>query len=321
MTTMAPGTTCSVLFEDGMVTVGERPMPAPDGHDVVVAVTSAGLNGADILQRSGRYPAPGNAPDDQPGLEFAGRVVALGTAVTRWAVGDAVMGIVQGAGQAGHVATHEDLCIPVPAGMDLADAGGVPEALVTAHDALVRQAGLLAGDRLLVTGAAGGVGTMAVQLAHGIGATVVASVRGRARHDALRALGADEVISPDQQADAGPWDVVLELVGAPSLATVTPALAIGARVVVIGVGAGARLELPLLHLMTARATLRGSTLRARPLADRIVASRRAGVLLEHLHGRGELVVPVASRHDLEDAADAYTAFETSGGVGKVLVVP
>ncbi len=318
---MAQPALTTVVFDDGKVTVGQRPMPVPDGHDVVVEVSGAGLNGADILQRAGRYPAPGATPDDQPGLEFAGRVVALGSAVTRWTVGDAVMGIVPGAGQASHVATHEDLCLPVPTGLDLADAGGVPEALVTAHDALVDQAGLRAGDRLLVTGAAGGVGTMAVQLARGIGATVVASVRGQERHDALRALGADEVVTPEQQGDAGPWDVVLELVGAPSLATVTPALATGARIVVIGVGAGARVQLSLLDLMGARATVRGSTLRARPLADRIIASRRAGRLFDHLHERGEITVPISSRHALEAAGAAYAAFEASGTVGKVLLTP
>lgn len=311
----------TVLFKDREVTVGERSMPAADPHGVVVEVTSAGLNGADILQRAGHYPAPPGTPDDQPGLEFAGRVVGRGSAVTRWAPGDAVMGIVPGAGQSTHVATHEDLCMAVPDGVDMADAGGVPEALVTAHDALVSQAGVQAGERVLVTGAAGGVGSMAIQLARGMGATVVASVRGRDRRDALVGLGADIVVNPEQQADAGPFDVVLELVGAPSLATVTTSLATGARIVVIGVGAGARLDLSLLHLMAARATLRGSTLRARPLADRILASRRAGALFAHLHARGEVAVPVASRHDLGAAPRAYDAFTTSGTIGKVLLVP
>lgn len=311
----------TVLFDAGTVTVGEREDPQPGRHEVLVEVAGAGINGADILQRAGRYPAPAGTPDDQPGLEFAGRVVATGSGVTRWSDGDRVMGIVPGAGQAGLVATHEDLCLPVPDGLATAEAGAVPEALVTAHDALATQAGLRAGECVLVTGAAGGVGSMAVQLAAGMGATVVASVRGRERHDALRALGAHEVIMPDEQATAGPWDVVLELVGAPSLATVTPALATDARVVVIGVGAGAVLSLPLLHLMSARATLRGSTLRARPLADRIIASRRAGALFAHLHGRGDITVPVAASFPFDRAAAAYDAFEAGGTVGKILLTP
>lgn len=311
----------TVVFEDGNVLVADRPMPVGGPNDVVVAVTSAGLNGADLLQRGGHYPAPGATPDDQPGLEFAGTVVAVGDLVSRWRLGDPVMGIVPGAGQASHVATHEDLCIAVPPGCPLADAGGVPEALVTAHDALASQAMLGAGERVLVTGAAGGVGSMAVQLVSGMGATVVASVRDTDRHDAIRGLGADEVVTPDEQADAGPFDVVLELVGAPSLSTVTRSLAIGARIVVIGVGAGARLDLPLMHLMSTRATLRGSTLRARPLADRIVASRRAGALFTHLHERGAMTIPVAARHGLDEAAEAYATFEAPGGVGKVLLTP
>lgn len=311
----------SVVFEDGEVTVGDRAMPVAGPNDVVVAVTSAGLNGADLLQRAGHYRAPGATPDDQPGLEFAGTVVTVGELVSRWRVDDAVMGIVPGAGQSSHVATHEDLCIAVPPDCPLEDAGGVPEALVTAHDALATQAGLVAGERVLVTGAAGGVGSMAVQLASGMGATVVASVRGTTRHDALRTLGADHVVTPEHQAEAGPFDVVLELVGAPSLAMVTRSLAVGARIVVIGVGAGARLDLNLLHLMSTRATLRASTLRARPLAERIVASRDAGALFTHLHRRTAVTIPVVSRHGLEDAARAYAVFEAPGGVGKVLLQP
>lgn len=311
----------TALFDAGIVTVGERVDPVPGPHEVLVKVLGAGINGADILQRAGRYPAPAGTPDDQPGLEFAGDVVAAGDGVTTRAVGDRVMGIVPGAGQASLVTTHEDLCLLVPDGLATESAGAVPEALVTAHDALATQAGLQAGERVLVTGAAGGVGSMAVQLAAGMGATVVASVRGTDRHDALRSLGAHEVITPDEHGDAGPWDVVLELVGAPSLATVTPALAIDARVVVIGVGAGAALQLPLLHLMAARATLRGSTLRARPLADRIIASRRAGALFDALHGRGSITVPIAASFPLDDVATAYDTFEAGGTVGKVLITP
>lgn len=309
----------AVTFADGEVVVADRPTPEPGPEEVMVAVAGAGINGADILQRAGRYPAPGDTPDDMPGLEFAGTVTATGARVRRFEAGDRVMGIVPGAGQAEVVVTPADLAIPVPDELDLGVAGGVPEALVTAHDALFTQAALGPGDRVLVTGAAGGVGSMAVQLAAAAGATVVASVRGTRRHDRLRELGADEVVVPEDQAAAGPWDVVLELVGAPSLATVTRSLATGARVVVIGVGAGRRLELDLMALMGARASLRGSTLRARPLADRVVASRFAGRLFQRLHADGRITVPVAATHPLAEAAEAYAAFEAGGTVGKVLL--
>lgn len=311
----------TAIIADGTVTVGDRPDPVPGPTDLLVRVAGAGLNGADLLQRSGNYPAPPGIPDDQPGLEFAGEVVGMGDRVHGHQVGDGVMGIVPGAAQAELVATPADLVMAVPDDLDPAIAGAVPEVLVTAHDALFTQGGLGLGDRLLVTGAAGGVGTAAVQLGRAAGATVVASARGTERHDDLAALGAHEVVTPDDQADAGPFDVVLELVGAPSLGGLTRSLATGARVVVIGVGAGPLMELDLLHLMSARALVRGSTLRARPLADRVLATRRAGTAFAALWSRDAWRVPVADRHGLADVGIAYDRFAAGGHLGKHLLVP
>lgn len=311
----------SAVLQDGEVVLADRPRPLMGPDDVLVEVAGAGLNGADLLQRAGKYPAPPGTPDDQPGLEFAGEVVATGERVTAHATGERVMGIVPGAAQSAFVATPADLVFPVPDDLDLVAAGGVPEVLITAHDALFTQAGLGVGDRVLVTGAAGGVGTAAIQLARAAGATVVASTRGPDRREALSDLGADEVVGPDGQADAGPYDVVLELVGAPSVRGLTRSLATGARIVVIGVGGGPRVELDLLHLMSARASLRGSTLRARPHADRVLATRRAAALFETLWTAGGWQVPLAARHDFRDVARAYEAFAAGGHVGKhVLVV-
>lgn len=309
----------ATVFDEGAVMVARRPAPTAAGPDILVEVVAAGINGADLLQLTGNYPPPSGTPADQPGLECAGRVVAVGDRTQRFAEGDRVMAIVSGAAQGELVRMHEDLAMPVPEGMDLVTAGCLPEALVTAHDALVTQACLAAGERVLVTGAAGGVGSIAVQLAAGLGATVVAGVRGTQRHTALRDLGAHDVVTPDEQAGGGPYDVVLELVGASSLETVTKSLATGARVVVIGVGAGPQMSLNLLHLMRARATLRGSTLRARPLADRIVASRAAVRLATHLFETGQLHVPLSSRHPLDEVAAAYDSFRISGTVGKVAI--
>ncbi len=309
----------SVILVDGDVEVGERPDPTPGPRDLLVRVAGAGLNGADLLQRRGGYPAPAGTPDDQPGLEFAGEVVAMGDDVVDRSIGDTVMGIVPGAAQAELLVTPDELVLEVPDGLDPDTAGGVPEVVITAHDALVTQAGLALGDRVLVTGAAGGVGTAAIQLARAAGAEVVASARGEDRHDALADLGAHRVVTPDDQADHGPYDVVLELVGAPSLQGLTRALATGARIVVIGVGAGPRFELDLLHLMGARATLRGSTLRARPLADRVAATRAAGRAFTRVWAAGDYRVPVAARHDLADAADAYDTFAAGGHLGKHLL--
>lgn len=311
----------ATTIDEGTITIDDRTDPVPGRGDLLVEVAGAGLNGADLLQKAGNYPAPAGTPDDLPGLEFAGTVSAVGEAVTSHAVGDRVMGIVPGAAQAELVATPAELVLAVPDGWDPVHAGGAPEALITAHDALFTQGDLGLGDRVLVTGAAGGVGTAAIQLARGTGAHVVASARGTDRHDALAELGAHEVVTPDEQADAGPFDVVVELVGGPSLSTVTRSLATGARIVVIGVGAGPKLELNLMALMGARAMLRGSTLRARPLADRVLATRAAGHVLATLVAADAYRVPVAATHPLDDAPVAYDVFDRGGHVGKVILAP
>lgn len=310
----------AVTIEDGAIRVRERPAPTAGPGEVVVAVRAAGLNGADLLQRAGRYPAPTGFPQDIPGLEFAGTVAARGPAAQRFEVGDRVMAITGGGGQAELVVAHERVLMPVPETLDWPQAGGFPEAILTAHDALFSQAGLRPGERLLVTGAAGGVGTAAVQLGAATGAEVVASVRDRDRHDAVRALGAAEVAVPDEVSDRGPFDVVLELVGAPNLGRHLEALGTGGRIVVIGVAAGARSEINLMALMRARGRIHGSTLRARPLEDKAVVTRRVEHEVLPLVSAGRITVPVHATVDLADAADAYETFATGGKLGKIVLV-
>src|SRR3954449_1704041 len=236
----------AATIRDGEVVVAEHPDPEPGAGEVLVRVRAAGLNGADILQRAGGYPAPPGSPPDIPGLELAGEVGALGPGTERFAEGDRVMAIVGGGGQAELAVVHERQLMPVPDGLDWPEAGGVPEVFTTAHDALFTQAGLKPGERLLVHGAAGGVGTAGVQLGRAVGAHVTATVRNEQLRDAVRDLGADEVIAPEAFAEHGPFDVVLELVGAPNLGDNVEALATGGRIVVIGVGAGFKAELNLL---------------------------------------------------------------------------
>src|SRR3954469_8552357 len=207
----------AAVIADGDVTVQERPDPAPGAGEVLVRVRAAGLNGADMLQRRGAYPAPPGSPPDIPGLELAGEVAALGPGAERFAEGDRVMAIVGGGGQAELCVVHERQLMPVPDGLDWPEAGGVPEVFTTAHDALFTQAGLKPGERLLVHGAAGGVGTAGVQLGRAAGARVTATVRNADLRDAVGELGAD-AIDPEGFAERGPFDVVLELVGAPNLA-------------------------------------------------------------------------------------------------------
>src|SRR3954451_14753117 len=244
----------AAVIADGDVTVQERPDPAPGAGEVLVRVRAAGLNGADMLQRRGAYPAPPGSPPDIPGLELAGEVAALGPGAQRFSEGDRVMAIVGGGGQAELCVVHERQLMPVPDGMDWVMAGGVPEVFTTAHDALFTQSGLRAGERLLVHGAAGGVGSAGVQLGAAAGAHVTATVRDPQLRSGVEALGARTVLDPAKFTDHGPFDVVLELVGAPNLPGDVEALATGGRIVVIGVGGGARAELSLLGLMTKRAT-------------------------------------------------------------------
>src|ERR687892_1003674 len=167
----------AVTVSDGELRVEERPDPSPGKGEVLVRVRAAGINGADMLQRKGAYPAPPGSPPDIPGLELAGEVAALGPGAQRFAEGDRVMAIVGGGGQAELAVVHERAVMPVPEGLDWPQAGGVPEVFATAHDAIFSQAGLRPGERLLVHGAAGGVGTAAVQLGRVCGARVTATVR------------------------------------------------------------------------------------------------------------------------------------------------
>jgi NADPH:quinone reductase len=293
--------------------------PAPGFGELLVAVEAAGINAADLLQRQGLYPAPPGYPHDIPGMELAGVVVGVGEGTHRYAEGDRVFAIVGGGAQAELCRVPEGSALPVPESLSWEEAGGFPEAFYTAHDALFTQAGLLAGERVLVSGAAGGVGTAAVQLAGAAGAHVVASVRNPDQHQAVAALGAAEVIVPDDVAKAGPYDVSLELVGAPGVAATVPALATGARIVVIGVGAGARLELNLLSLMGSRATLGGSMLRARSWAEKAGVAQAVEDRVLPLLAAGTVRVPVVDRFPLSEARAGYERFASGGKLGKIVL--
>ena len=310
----------AATIREGDVVVAEHPDPQPGAGEVLVRVRAAGLNGADMLQRRGHYPAPPGAPPDIPGLELAGEVVSRGAGAERFAEGDRVMAIVAGGGQAELAVVHERVAMPVPEELDWPSAGGLPEVFTTAHDALFTQAGLGPGERLLVHGGAGGVGTAAIQLARAAGARVTATVRRADLRDEVAALGA-RAVAPDGFAALGPFDVVLELVGAPNLADNLNALATGGRITVIGVGAGAKAELNLLALMGKRARIHGSTLRARPLEEKAVAARALERAVLPLFASGALEVPVAATYALEEVAAAYERFEAGGKLGKIVLAP
>jgi putative PIG3 family NAD(P)H quinone oxidoreductase len=308
----------AVTIREKELRVEEVPDPTPGAGEVLVRVKAAGLNGADMLQRRGLYPAPPGAPQEIPGLELAGEVAELGNGAHRFSAGDRVMGIVAGGGQAELAVVHERILMPVPENLDWPQAGGVPEVFTTAHDALFTQGGLRPGEHLLVHGGAGGVGTAAIQLARAAGARVTATVRNADLRNAVAELGA-EVIEPEGFGQYGPFDVILELVGAPNLAENIDSLSTGGRITVIGIGAGAKGELNLGALMQKRGRLHGSTLRARPLEEKALTARAMERSVLPLLADGTVHVPIAATYPLDQAEQAYEHFQGGGKLGKIVL--
>ncbi|WCB91661.1 Phthiocerol synthesis polyketide synthase type I PpsC [Baekduia alba] len=307
----------AATVRDGEIVVEDHPDPTPGHGEVLIRVRAAALNGADMMQKRGLYPAPSGWPQDIPGLDVAGEVAERGPDATRFAVGDRVMGFVGGGGQGELLVCHERLLMPVPDVLDWPRAGGFSEVFTTAHDALFTQGGLTAGERLLIHGAAGGVGTAAVQLARATGAEVVASVRNADHHAGVAALGAGTVVVPDDV--DGTFDVILELVGAPNLPANVKSLNMLGRIVVIGIAAGAKGELNLGALMGKRGRISASMLRGRSLEEKALAARLVERHVLPLVARGVLDVPIAETCPLADAAQAYERFAAGGKLGKIVL--
>jgi NADPH:quinone reductase len=308
-----------------VVQVEERPHPAPGGEEVLVRVSFAGLNPADLVQRGGSYPAPPGSPADIPGLEVAGVVEACGPRVTSWSPGDRVYGLVGGGGLADRVLVHERCLAEIPERLDAREAAAVPEAFVTAHDAIRTQAGLSPGETLLVHGAAGVVGSAAAQIGLLTGARVLGVVRSDGAAEAVRALGAEAVEDdgfPGNVLDATGGrgaDVVLELVGAPHFPANLEALAPQGRIVVVGIGAGPEATLPLQRLMQKRAIVRGTVLRPRPLEEKAAALRAFEREVGPALADGRVRPLVDSVYPVEEVAAAFDRLAGRGKVGKVLV--
>jgi NADPH2:quinone reductase len=309
----------AATVRDGEIVVDDHPEPTPGHGEVLIRVRAAALNGADMMQKRGLYPAPPGWPQDIPGLDVAGEVEALGPDATRFKTGDRVMGFVGGGGQGEQLVVHERLLMPVPDALDWPQAGGFSEVFTTAQDALFTQGALRSGERLLIHGAAGGVGTAAVQLGAAAGAEVVASVRNADHRDAVAALGAHHVIAAEGFGAHGPFDVVLELVGAPNLAEDVKALNTLGRIVVIGISAGAKGELNLGALMGKRGRISASMLRGRSFEDKALAAREVERHVLPLVERGAISVPIAETFALEDAPAAYERFAAGGKLGKLVL--
>ncbi|WP_431676371.1 NAD(P)H-quinone oxidoreductase [Kitasatospora sp. KL5] len=295
--------------------------PAPAAGEVVVDVVASALNRADIMQRWGLYPLPpGTSP--YPGLEVSGRISALGEHVTGWQVGDEVCALLTGGGYAQKVAVPAGQLLPVPKGIGLVEAAGLPEAVATVWSNLVMTAGLREGETLLVHGGAGGIGTAAVQIAKALGARVVTTAGGPEKTALARQLGADLAIDYRTQdfVEHGPYDVILDVIGGQYLERNVRSLAADGRLVVIGLQDGLEGPLNLAELVFKRASVHGTTLRTRPAAQKaaIIAEVRDRVwpLIEQKAVRLVIdrMLPMA------DAAEAHRLMESGRHTGKILLV-
>ncbi|MGO9468619.1 MAG: NAD(P)H-quinone oxidoreductase [Isosphaeraceae bacterium] len=309
--------------------IRDVPTPEPRGEQIRVRVRAFGLNRADLLQCRGVYPAPPGVPADIPGLEYMGEVDQLGPDVTGpLKVGDRVFGLVGGGGQAEYVLTHERLAVLVPAHLDLVEAGAIPEAFITAHDALLTQGRATPGGSVLIQAVGSGVGTAAVQIAHAMGCSVLGTSRTAAKLEAARPLGLDHGINSAvsdlavavRAATSGRGvDVVIDLIGGSALAGNLAALGQQGRLVLVGLLGGAAAPLDLSVILRKRLTIVGTTLRARPLEEKIAATRLfASQVIPWLERR--LVRPVVdSVFSFDQFREAQARLESNQVFGKVVV--
>jgi NADPH:quinone reductase len=310
-----------------VLTLVERPLPEPSRGEVRVGVRATAVNRADLLQRMGMYPAPADSPSDIPGLEIAGEVDALGPGVERLAVGDRVFGLVGGGGYAEAIVSHERALARIPDGMSFEDAAAIPEAFITAHDAIVTQGSLRSGEPLLVHAVGSGVGTAAVQLGCALGATVIGTARSEDKLARAKGLGMDAGILvadgrfADQVRAAHPDGaaVVLELVGGAYVAEDLRCIQTLGRIVLVGLLAGAKTELELGLLLRKRARILGTVLRSRPIEDKIAAVRAFETQVVPLLVRGSLRPVIDQVMPLEDAAHAHARMASNASFGKIVL--
>ncbi|MHB1560889.1 MAG: NAD(P)H-quinone oxidoreductase [Isosphaeraceae bacterium] len=309
--------------------VREVPTPEPRGDQIRVRVRACALNRADLMQARGMYPAPPGAPADIPGLEYAGEVDAIGPdAVGPLKVGDRVFGIVGGGGQAEYVLTHERMAVPIPGHLDFVQAAAVPEAFLTAHDALTARGRLAPGETVLIHAVGSGVGTAAVQVAHAMGCTVLGTSRTREKLERARELGLDHPIDTSKESfaeavktltDGAGVSVVIDFLGGPALAANLAALAPLGRLVIVGYLGGVNAPVDLSTILRKRLTIVGTTLRARPLEEKIAATRRFAEQVIPWLARGLVRPVVDSVFDLDEVREAQARMEANEVFGKVVL--
>jgi putative PIG3 family NAD(P)H quinone oxidoreductase len=305
----------------------EVPDPAPGPGEVLISVAASAVNRADLLQRAGFYPPPPGAPP-YPGLECSGVVVDTGPDVTRWRPGDEVCALLAGGGYAQLVAVPAEHCLPIPRGVSLIAAAGLPEVSCTVWSNVVQLGGLGPLDSLLVHGGGSGIGTFAIQLAAARGARVITTAR-LAKHEALRELGAEVVVdyatedfvAATRTATGGHGaDVILDIIGASYLAKNLDALATGGRLVIIGLQGGRTAELNLGTLLTKRGSIIATTLRSRPAEEKAAIVAAVAEHVWPLIEEGLIRPVVSAQFPMPEAADAHRLVEASGHVGKVLLL-
>jgi NADPH2:quinone reductase len=320
-----------VIREPGgpeVLTLRDVPTPEVGLGQVRIRVEYAGVNRADLMQRAGFYPAPPGVPADIPGLEYAGVIDAVGPGASRFSPGDRVYGLVAGGAYAEQIVVHEREVAPIPAGLSAEEAAAIPEAFLTAYDALVLQARLAPGERVLIHAAGSGVGTAGVQIARALGCFVVGTSRTADKLERAKELGLDAGLLTRGATFAAAVldatgkngvDVVLELVGGAYVAEDLRAIAQNGRIVLVGLTAGMQGEIDLGLLLRKRATLKGTVLRARPLEEKIQAAQ---VLERNISPwvAKRIVKPVIDRvFPLEEAAAAHAYVAADQSFGKVLL--
>jgi NADPH2:quinone reductase len=308
--------------------LGDVPTPEPAAGEILVRVHAAGINRADVLQRQGRYPAPPGAPADVPGMEYAGVVAGLGPGSGGWKMGDRVMGLVPSGAYAEYVTVHEAVALRIPSAWSFEEAAAVPEAFITAHDALFRQMRLRAGERVLIHAVGSGVGTAAVQLAKAFGARTFGTSRTASKLTRARALGLEVGIDSSREdfvevvrhrTHGEGVDVVLDLVGGPVLAGSVQALARGGRMIVVGLTGGRSAPIDLGVVLSKRLTIVGTVLRARTLEEKISVTAHFSAEVLPLF-EGGIVRPVVERSfPLAEAAEAHRHLESNAVFGKLVL--
>ncbi|MCC6947773.1 MAG: NAD(P)H-quinone oxidoreductase [Bradyrhizobiaceae bacterium] len=305
----------------------ERTVPAPGATEMLVRVRAAGVNRPDVMQRKGQYPPPPGAPDI-PGLEIAGEVVALGEKVTRWKVGDTLCALVAGGGYAEYCLTDETTALHIPKGFSFVEAAALPETFMTVWHNVFERGALQSGEWFLVHGGSSGIGTTAIMLAKAFGAKVIATAGSAEKCEACRKLGADvavdynkeDFVAAAKQATGGKGvDLILDMIGGDYVDRNFDAAAVEGRIVQIATQKGPKVTIDLRRLMLKRLTHTGSTLRARPVADKAAIARALEAKAWPLLEAGKVRPVIDSTFPLAKASEAHARMETSLHIGKIVL--